>query len=428
LNNLPPGTWVCQVTDSLGCTATDSITITQPAVLAATDNSTNSTCKKANGSISVNPTGGTVAYTYSWSNGSGSNPLSNASAGLYTCVITDANGCTATITDSIRNTSATPAPVVITTSPTTLCKPDSILLTASGGNGSVYTWSTGSNADSIYVNASGTYTLTATNICGTASTQSVITVYSVPVAVIAGSGPVCPGDSIPLTASSTPVTVPPTTFVWSTGATGSTIYVHTAGNYTVTATNPCGTASTVSGAITVYNIAANFHANMYAGYNPLPVVFTDSSTTTAVSWSWNFGDGSAVVSGQNPTHTFTNSGTYTVTETVTDIHGCKSSYTRVIKISDLPSWIIVPNVFTPNGDGDNDNWAVKSQGISTFDAKVYDRWGVMMSDLKSPGTGWDGRTAGGELAVPGTYYYIIHATGDDGKVYDFKGFLMMIRQ
>jgi gliding motility-associated-like protein len=426
LNNLPPGSWTCVVTDSLGCTTTDSIKITQPLVLAATDSVHNGTCKLPNGAVFVNPTGGNGGFTYSWSDGSTTNPLA-AGAGTYTCTITDALGCKATVIDSIKNISSKPVTAVITTTPRTICSGDSVLLTGSGGNGASYTWSTGSTADSIYVTAGGTYWLYAKNSCGSDSSNADITVYTKPIITITGAGNICPGDSTQLKATSMPVTIPPTSFVWSTGQTTSTIWVHTNGTYSVTATNPCGTG-TSSGAVVVYNIAANFHANIYSGYSPLPVIFTDSSTTTAVSWSWNFGDGSATVSGQNPTHTFANSGTYTVTETVMDKNGCKSTFVRTIVIHDLPSWIKIPNVFTPNGDGHNDVWQVEYQGISSFSGKIFDRWGVLMADLKSVGAGWDGHTEGGALAVPGTYFYLIHAQGDDGKVYDFKGYLMMIRE
>jgi gliding motility-associated-like protein len=426
LNNLPPGSWTCVVTDSLGCTATDSIKITQPLVLSATDSVHNGNCKLPNGVIYVNPAGGNGGYNYSWSNGSTANPLT-AGAGTYTCTITDALGCIATVTDSIKNMSSIPVTVVVTTTPRTFCSGGSILLTGSGGNGASYSWSTGSTADSIYVTAGGTYWLYAKNSCGSDSSKVDITVYTKPVVTIAGAGNICPGDSTQLTVSSLPLTIPPTTFAWSTGQTGSTIWVHNNGTYNVTASNPCGTG-TSSGAVVVYNIAASFHANIYSGYNPLPVIFTDSSTTTAISWSWNFGDGSATASGKNPTHTFVNSGTYTVTETVLDKNGCKSTFVRTIVIHDLPSWIRIPNVFTPNGDGHNDVWQVEYQGIKSFSGKIFDRWGVLMADLKSVGAGWDGHTEGGGLSVSGTYFYMVHAEGEDGKIYDFKGYLMLIRE
>ena len=88
----------------------------------------------------------------------------------------------------------------------------------------------------------------------------------------------------------------------------------------------------------------------------------------------------------------------------------------------------VPNVFTPNGDGTNDVFMVKSEGIATFSCSIYDRWGIKMTELNTAGSGWDGRSTSGEPATDGTYFYMIKAQGLDGKAYDEKGYLQLIRK
>lgn len=92
---------------------------------------------------------------------------------------------------------------------------------------------------------------------------------------------------------------------------------------TPTATvTPTGTATP-----TPTTLVANFTANITSGQAPLAVAFTDTSTGGPVSWSWNFGDGSTSTA-QNPVHTYTAAGNYTVTLNVTNAHGYTASLTK----------------------------------------------------------------------------------------------------
>jgi hypothetical protein len=89
------GTYSYTVTDANGCTASASITVNQPSLLTATTSSTNITCNGSNnGTASVTATGGTIPYTYLWSNSATTSSVTNLVPGLYTVVVTDANGCT----------------------------------------------------------------------------------------------------------------------------------------------------------------------------------------------------------------------------------------------------------------------------------------------------------------------------------------------
>ncbi|RMG83855.1 MAG: gliding motility-associated C-terminal domain-containing protein, partial [Bacteroidetes bacterium] len=87
----------------------------------------------------------------------------------------------------------------------------------------------------------------------------------------------------------------------------------------------------------------------------------------------------------------------------------------------------VPNVFTPNGDGINDVFRVKTNNIVEFNCKIYNRWGLFLNELLNVGQEWDGRTFSGEKAPDGVYYYHIIAKGKDGKEYNLKGAISLIR-
>jgi ELWxxDGT repeat protein len=93
ISNLIAGAYAVTVTDANGCTANSSYTVTQPTqvVAAITDNST--VCTNI---ATASATGGTGAYSFAWSNGATTATITNVPAGVYTVVVTDANGCTAT--------------------------------------------------------------------------------------------------------------------------------------------------------------------------------------------------------------------------------------------------------------------------------------------------------------------------------------------
>ena len=93
--NLPVGAYTCEVTDSNGCTFTTPLfAITQPLVLTATTSKTDIACNgMTNGTATANPSGGTLPYTYLWSNGQTTPTVTALAAGSYSCTITDANLC-----------------------------------------------------------------------------------------------------------------------------------------------------------------------------------------------------------------------------------------------------------------------------------------------------------------------------------------------
>ncbi|HXC05142.1 MAG TPA: gliding motility-associated C-terminal domain-containing protein, partial [Bacteroidia bacterium] len=344
---------------------------------------------------------------------------SSLTPGSYTCTVTDANGCMVTSTVTIANTGSVPVAALTSSSGTSFCGGTSDTLTASGGG--TYSWNTSATTSSIVVNTAGTYVVHVSNACGSDSTTVTLTVKPLPNPVITGASGMCAGDSVLLSASGG------TSYSWSpVSSTASTIWVHNGGTYTVTATNSCG-STTASTAVTLNTISASFSASDTTGPYPLPVTFTNGSSASATTWSWNMGDGTTSTS-QNPNDTYTSPGTYTVTLTATNAQGCTSTYTEIIHVGEIPSFITVPNVFTPNGDGVNDMFYVNYAGITQFDCKIYDRWGVAMAQLTGPGEPWDGHTMSGEMANMGTYFYEIHATGDDGKTYNMTGFITLLRQ
>ena len=103
VTNLAPGTYVVTVSDGIGCSVTDSVKITQPEELSVVATSIGtSTCGLQDGSIQVVTVGGTKPYSYSWTGGYTTQNLANVYEGTYHLTVTDANGCTDTLTATIK--------------------------------------------------------------------------------------------------------------------------------------------------------------------------------------------------------------------------------------------------------------------------------------------------------------------------------------
>jgi hypothetical protein len=124
-------------------------------------------------------------------------------------------------------------------------------------------------------------------------------------------------------------------------------------------------------------------------------------------------------------YTFNETGTYKVILTVnSNANTCSHSDSLNVLVS--TSFISVPNVFTPNGDGKNDQFRVSYRSIADYKILLYSSWAGRVYTSTDPAQGWDGRV-GGRLAPPGVYYYMITATGTDGKKFKLKGNVNLLR-
>jgi gliding motility-associated-like protein len=109
--------------------------------------------------------------------------------------------------------------------------------------------------------------------------------------------------------------------------------------------------------------------------------------------------------------------------------GCKDSSCVRIYINDkcLTREIFVPNVFSPNGDGKNDEFCVMSgECLSEFIIRVYDRWGEKVFESSDYTQCWDGNYKGGK-ANSGVYVYYLSGKTKDGKNINQKGNLTLLR-
>ena len=128
-------------------------------------------------------------------------------------------------------------------------------------------------------------------------------------------------------------------------------------------------------------------------------------------------------------YTFEDYGTYYVKlEVYRDYaNGTRCSMRDSVEVSVSESFLGVPNVFTPNGDGKNDEFRVAFRSLRSFHCWVYNSWGKLVYEWSDPAKGWDGRVNGRKNAPTGTYFYIIKAEGTDGVKHNCKGDINIIR-
>ncbi len=171
-------------------------------------------------------------------------------------------------------------------------------------------------------------------------------------------------------------------------------------------------------------LIATIIASPVGGYAPLDVYFSNAATSGSVLW--HFGDGTSSED-LSPSHTFEKYGTYTIELIVTGSNGEEKKDYRIIEVEANSAITVLPNIFTPNGDGINDFCTVKGKNLATFQMKVFNRSGDVIFESEAIDNAWDGKNKFGEEIPIGTYFYLISARGIDGKVYEHAGPIVLSR-
>lgn len=424
------GTYSFTFTDPNGCVWPDSATVGSPSALVNTLTTTDVTCPAgADGKAMVATSGGTNPYTYSWShdNNITSHSANNFALGNYSVVITDAKGCNESINFSIGELSTTPTLTfssVIESCPG--ASNGTIDLTVSGGTpGFTFLWSNGdTNEDPIGL-AQGTYNVTIydQNACPFTGSTSVGVGDNIELTAFKNDIP-CFGDATGSIIFNPQTGIAPFT-VFLNGIQGSLNNQHlTAGTYTISITDVNGCYFNDVVTLTqptplivdsvVYNInlgdIITVPINATGGvqpylYNWIPAYDISCNTCT-----------SPIVSAVNTTN-------YTIE--VTDANGCVSIGQAVINVNQMPP--LIPNSFTPNGDGLNDELLVYLSGVESFQITIFDRWGEKVFESTDIYKGWDGNLRNGKNAPSGAYVYRIQGRLISGTDLNEFGNVILLR-
>ena len=310
------GTYSASVTTPGGCAAIDTVEVLHFPTPGVNLGPNRVEC----GAFTLDA--GPNATSYLWSNGATSQTISGATAGTYSVTVTNQFGCAAS--DAVTITMGT-VPTVSLGQPQLLCNGQTASLDA-GNPGSTYLWSTGATSQVITVSAAGTYIVNVTNPNGCTGRDTILISVSTLAVNLGANTNICDNGTQTLNAGN-----PGMTFLWSNGATSQSIVVAQPGTYSVTVTDQQGCSAgdniILSQVPGVYaNISAPSTATLF-----FPVQFNDLSTGTPTQWTWLFGDGLTSTQ-QNPTHSYSALGVYTVTLIASDGF-CRDTTTTTVDVN-----------------------------------------------------------------------------------------------
>ncbi len=243
-----------------------------------------------------------------------------------------------------------------------------------------------------------------------------------------------PDGCVPHLATFDNTTVAGQTFRWDFGdGTTSTDFspthlYNTIGSYLVTliADDPstCNLSDTTTFTINVHpRPAAGFSFSPIPSLENTPTTFTNTSTN-AVRYKWSFGDGDSSTQ-VNPVHQYNATGTFNACLVAYNQFGCTDTVCTAVQAIVTPL-IAVPNAFSPNGDGVNDEVKVRGYAIGKMIFRIYNRWGQMVFQTTDRNQGWDGKYKG-VLQPLDAYAYTLEVEFTDGTRTTKKGDITLLR-
>jgi hypothetical protein len=327
--NLAAGVYNVVVTDGENCTATASVEIMQPAALSVNASSTAQSANGVNdGTATAAPSGGTATYTYLWSNNETSAIITGLAPGVYTVVVTDANGCTQLQTVTVNAFNCALQSSITSNNVTCFgANNGSAAVNLVGANNPVtYVWSNGANGPSASNLAPGNYTV---NVLDANNCPAELNVSISEPAVLDANATATPETSAGAnngTATATPVGgVSTYTYLWSNNETTATITGLTPGTYTVVVTDLNGCTSQETMTVSAFACALSTStstANVScAGAANGSVAVALTGGTAPFTYTWSNGGNTATIGNLS-------GGTYTVV--IVDDNGCETTASAAV--------------------------------------------------------------------------------------------------
>ncbi|MFM2286293.1 MAG: hypothetical protein RLZZ543_1790 [Bacteroidota bacterium] len=418
-----PGTYILTVTNSGGCSASDTFTVTLspgPEPVISTLDST--VCTGQTTFLSVQQ----GFDTYLWTGlAVGDTNQVTVGSGSFTVTVIDTLGCQGSTTFVVTQ-DPDPIPVIVGDNITCFDETSTISCPASYNT---YTWSDGSTQPFV-TTTQGTFTVTVQDNNGCIGVSAPFTITnSAPTANVLGIINFCEGDSIELVADgnyssyawfNTPVDSTPI----DTLSTNDSLY-YSGGNLSLLVEDAFGCIDTV-------NVQVPSTPSPAAAFTRVPaentvyvnteIVFTDASIPAANdpinSWDWNLTPPNTDYTSPSFSVTYPDTGIKYITLIVTSDLGCIDTTSSFVYIVDDP---FVPNVFSPDGDGYNDFLRIPFlAGFPGNTVVIFNRWGKKVYEATDYKDDWDG----GDLPS-GTYFYVVNAPNMKNEL---KGSVTIMRK
>jgi gliding motility-associated-like protein len=416
--------------DINGCINSDTINITINALPQVSAGNDIQIC--IGDSTTLNATG---AVDYLWNNSPSltvdniANPIAfPTDTTQYIVIGTDANDC---INSDSVTVVINPLPIINAGLDQNICKDDMTPLIATGAD--TYVWSPSNSLDNANIanpNANPDTTQiyvvigTDTNMCVNSDT---VTINVFRISTIPDTA-VCLGDSVQLDVFGSPGTVynwtpsaelsdGTTANPWATPSSTTTYMVSVADN------TGCNDQAAIT--VTILTIpTTSFTYEVEPACDGIYVELTNTSID-ADNYEWTFNNETTTTE-EHPSVIFNYGSEYTIELEGTNNNGCFAGVTAIDLANSFDEYysIRIPNVFTPNGDGENDIFSIEIPGklASCLDLNIYNRWGQLIYKSYGNVVSWDGHTPDGVKVPDGSYFYTI-----DIKEKTYKGHLNIFR-
>jgi gliding motility-associated-like protein len=371
-----------------GCTSSDAVTITvdRTPPNAEAGNSKELSCTITTVTLDGSSTSPNVSYA--WSNSLGNTATVNTNLpGNFTLTVTDnINGCSATDQVVISQNINVPDLNILPPADISCTNPVVTITSVSSTANVIFNWSEGSNIATQDVSVAGQYSVTATDNNNGCTASRNVSVSSLPAidfsvnANAASCGNASGSASVSIISGNGPFD-----YAWSNGAVTASIVNLNGGQYAVTVTdaNGCSDIRTVIVGLTPQATKPDIGLDSIICEGDFVVLFAGNYD----SYLWQ--DGTTV-----NIYNATNEGVYIVT--VTDSNGCEASDTMQISFDEQCGFnLVMPTAFSPNQDGKNDTYKPVYTGLpSTFEMRIFNRWGEKVFETDDITKGWDGKFKG----------------------------------
>jgi gliding motility-associated-like protein len=440
---LQAGTYEVKIFDKYNCQTTVAFDLVPTAAPVAIQETVQEpTCGISNGSIGLTVAGANSPYTFRWSNGATSASLSALAPGEYTVEITDKNKCIWTRSYSLATHSPMEISVLDQKLPSCGDQHDGSIEVEVAGGLPPYSFSwdnmvSGSKLESI---KAGVYELKVKDNSGCELTQIFRLEPSAAPSVNLQTKMEMGCNSAEATGLAW-VTIqggtPPYQIKWNNGISGKAeIEFSNLTEVEVQVTDANGCTILRSQKISMPN-TSQFRRlevevkKLYLGSDQAikvneEIYFNSNEKRNIIAMEWDFGDGIRS-SEESPVHRYTNPGVYTVVLKAFDFAACMQTSSLEVTVTEKKDWVVMPNAFSPNGDGLNDFFQPVLFGVTQFQLDIFNQWGEhLFTDSRLETKGWDGYYKG-VISPKGNYVYRISFTTNTGEYHQKSGYLALIR-
>ena len=399
------GLYFVKVTTSQGCITSDTIHVNVDTVVVNLGNDT-TICGAINLPLTVNGNFTSIL----WQDGSTAATYDVTQPGEYKVSVTDIYGCKATDSIQINATAAS----LNLGNDTSICNNQTVQLQVTGNYTSIV-WQDGSTNSTYTVTQSGDYKVTATTSAGCVVIDSIVVTVHSPTVSLGNDTTLCANTTLTLSVNGNF-----TRIFWQDSIVEPTYVVSSAGFYVVMVTDSFGCEAKASITVSYYpTIQFTCQNSEYICHSA--ITLSAGGQFSNYIWSTGATTDSTIVNFP---------GTYTFT--VTDQNGCTASDSiNVLSCDTNPcrGHYFIPNVFTPNGDGHNDEFGLMRgnnvEPSQYFSISIFDRTGEKVFETNNESSTWDGQYRG-KPAAEGVYVYVAKYVCQGDRI-DVSGAVTLLR-